>query len=85
MMNILSTNAIEIKNLSKIYKIYPSPLHRLKEIVFRKKLHSDFVALNNINLEIHKGETFGILGENGAGKSTLLKIIATPAPNQRRD
>ncbi len=76
-MNILSTNAIEIKNLSKIYKIYPSPLHRLKEIVFRKKLHSDFVALNNINLDIPKGETFGIIGENGAGKSTLLKIIAT--------
>ena len=76
-MNILSTNAIEIKSLSKIYKIYPSPLHRLKEIVLRKKLHSDFVALNNISLDIRKGETFGIIGENGAGKSTLLKIIAT--------
>lgn len=77
MMDILSINAIEIKNLSKIYKIYPSPLHRLREIVFRKKLHSDFVALNNISLNIHQGETFGIIGENGAGKSTLLKIIAT--------
>ena len=77
MMDILSTNAIEIKNLSKIYKIYPSPLHRLKEIFFKKSLHSDFIALNNISLDIQQGETFGIIGENGAGKSTLLKIIAT--------
>ena len=76
MMNILSANSIEIKSLSKIYKIYPSPLHRLKEIVSKKKFHSDFVALNNISLGIGKGETFGIIGENGAGKSTLLKIIA---------
>jgi len=77
MMDILSTNAIEIKNLSKIYKIYPSPLHRLKEIFSKKSLHSDFIALNNISLDIQQGETFGIIGENGAGKSTLLKIIAT--------
>ena len=77
MMDILSTKAIEIKNLSKIYKIYPSPLHRLKEIFSKKSLHSDFIALNNISLDIQQGETFGIIGENGAGKSTLLKIIAT--------
>jgi lipopolysaccharide transport system ATP-binding protein len=76
MMNLLSTNAIEIKDLSKIYRIYPSPLHRLKEIVSKRKLHSDFVALDNINLAIRKGETFGVIGENGAGKSTFLKIVA---------
>ncbi|MGM0625815.1 MAG: ABC transporter ATP-binding protein [Bacteroidota bacterium] len=33
-------------------------------------------ALENINLDIHKGEIAGIIGPNGSGKSTLLKIIS---------
>lgn len=70
-------NAIEIKNLSKIYKIYGAPIDRLREIVFRKVLHTNFIALNNLTFNVSKGETLGIIGENGAGKSTLLKVIAS--------
>ena len=33
-------------------------------------------AVKNVNLNIHKGELFTILGGSGCGKSTLLKIIA---------
>ncbi|OGK30944.1 hypothetical protein A3F29_02745 [Candidatus Roizmanbacteria bacterium RIFCSPHIGHO2_12_FULL_33_9] len=33
-------------------------------------------ALKDINLDIQKGDTVGVLGKNGAGKSTLLKVIA---------
>ena len=40
------------------------------------KIYSNkFHALNNINLDIKKGEIFALLGPNGAGKSTLINII----------
>lgn len=34
-----------------------------------------FLALDNINLDINKGDIFGIIGASGAGKSTLLRLI----------
>ena len=39
------------------------------------KKYDDFLALNNVDLEIEEGEFFGLLGPNGAGKTTLLKIL----------
>ena len=75
--------AIKIENLTKAYRLYDNPANRLKEIIFRKPLHRTFVALDGINLEAQKGETFGVIGENGAGKSTLLKIISkTTSPSK---
>src|SRR5712675_3054602 len=40
-----------------------------------KTYGSGFRALNNINLEINRGEIFALLGPNGAGKTTLINII----------
>ncbi len=69
--------AIKVTNLSKVYKLYDKPADRLKEALnpLRTSYHKEFYALDNINFEIKKGETVGIIGKNGAGKSTLLKII----------
>ena len=35
-----------------------------------------FMALNGIDLTVHKGEALGIIGSNGAGKSTMLKLLS---------
>ena len=41
------------------------------------KKYKDFVAVDGINFEVKKGESFGLLGPNGAGKSTTMRMIAS--------
>lgn len=69
--------AIDVRDVTKIYKLYDKPIDRLKESLnpFHRNYHRDFYALNHISFQVKKGETVGIIGTNGSGKSTILKII----------
>ena len=69
--------AIQVEDVTKIYRLYEKPIDRLKETVSvtHKNYHRDFYALNGISFQVKKGETVGIIGTNGSGKSTILKII----------
>ncbi|MEM4391023.1 MAG: ABC transporter ATP-binding protein [Candidatus Diapherotrites archaeon] len=41
------------------------------------KFYGDYLALDNVSLELYEKEIFGLLGSNGAGKSTLIKIMTS--------
>ena len=64
-------NIVEIKNLTKVYKLYEKQSDRLKEVLspFRKSYHKDFYALKDISLNVEKGEALGIIGVNGSATS----------------
>lgn len=73
----MSDYAIQVKNVSKIYKLYNRPSDRLVDtfgLPGRKKF-KEHRALNDVSFRVKKGETLGIIGTNGSGKSTILKII----------
>ena len=44
------------------------------------KKFGDLVAVDGVNFEIFKGESFGFLGPNGAGKTTTMKMIQSFSP-----
>jgi lipopolysaccharide transport system ATP-binding protein len=74
----MSSDAIiEVRGLGKDYRIFDRPQDRFKQILMRgrRQYYTEFPAIKNVDFEIARGETMGIIGRNGSGKSTLLQII----------
>lgn len=71
------TAAVEINNVSKMFKLHHENVRSLKEKVlfFRRRGYEEFWALKDVDIDVEPGETLGIIGANGSGKSTLLKCI----------
>lgn len=67
---------IEVKNITKSFKLFHSNKDRLLNIIpFVNKKFAMHTSLENISFEVKKGEFVSIIGKNGSGKSTLLKIL----------
>jgi len=77
--------AVQVRGLSKNYRLYEKPEDRLKESIYAAfnrlfgrgpaKYSGEFKALSNVSFDVKRGETIGIIGCNGSGKSTLLQMI----------
>ena len=71
--------AIKIKNLNKTFKFYDQKkmtvFGKLANIINPRVSPSKLKVLEDISIEIKKGEFLGLIGKNGSGKSTFLKIL----------
>ena len=69
--------AIKIRGVKKTFRVYYDKSNSLKEriLFWERNRHENRVVLENVDLDIKKGESVGLIGHNGCGKSTLLKLM----------
>jgi ABC-2 type transport system ATP-binding protein len=71
-------HAIETHNLTKTYTSkFAAPKQKT---LFSHRQTRTIAAVNQLTLQVQKGELFGLLGPNGAGKTTLVKMLCTLLP-----
>jgi len=79
-MDISEDRVILLQNVTVKYRAPEVRIRTFKEYMIRmlqrKVRFKEFLALDQINIDVQKGETLGIIGRNGAGKSTLLKVMS---------
>ena len=70
---------IKVKNATVRFNKATENYNGLKEYVIKmlkgELMFQEFLALKDVNFEVKKGESWGLIGANGSGKSTLLKLI----------
>ena len=69
--------AIRLAGVGKFYPMFTQPEDRLKQLLVRgkRRYYQEYWALQDVTLDILKGESVGIIGRNGAGKSTFLQLV----------
>ncbi len=78
-----SDKVISLRNVSKTYTIRDKESDTIRDKVanlFNGSKKREIVALENINVEVERGEVLGIIGRNGSGKSTLIHIMTGTIP-----
>ena len=70
-------NVIEVKNITKKFKVFLDKGYTLKELALfsKRRKYEERNVLNGISFEVKKGEAIGLIGRNGCGKSTTLKLL----------
>ena len=76
----MSDYIIDVKNVTVRFNKASENITGLKEYVIKllkdELMFQEFFALKNIDFQVKKGESWGLIGNNGSGKSTLLKLIS---------
>lgn len=84
----LAKGSIDLFNLGKAYRRYPTRWARLREWIQPGKVRHELQwVLRAMNLHVPPGQAVGVIGRNGAGKSTLLKMMtgtSTPTEGSAR-
>lgn len=80
MDNSESKYIIDLQNVMIRFNKANMKIDNLKEyfvrLITRQLIFQEFIALQDVTLQVKRGEAWGLIGTNGAGKSTLLKVVS---------